>query len=78
MTAHKAEAVLDNIKLETIEAVQYIARVTNKQGQLFDCKDMFGDGSRWKNIGYSGFEICHKAVAQAVIDLEDYQREGEK
>jgi len=39
---------------------------------------MFGDGSRWKNIGYSGFEICHKAVAQAVIDLEDYQREGEK
>ena len=53
---------MNNIKLETIEAVRYIANVANKQGQLFDCKTLFGDGSCWAHIGYSGFEICHRAV----------------
>ena len=66
MIAHKSEVVLDNIKLETIEAVHYIAKVANKQGQLLDCRDMFGDGSRWKHIGYSGFEICHRAVQSKI------------
>lgn len=57
---------MDKLRLEAIEAVHYIANVANKQGKLFEVGVLFGDGSRWRNIGRSGFEIAYKAVASEI------------
>ena len=58
----KTNELLTEKKVETIEALNYIADVFNKQGFIIDCRVLFGDGSRWKNLKYSGFETVYKVV----------------
>ena len=58
--------VTEKAKLEIKEAVNYISNVANKQGSLPDCKLLFGDGARWKNLWYAWFEIVYKAVENEI------------
>lgn len=46
------------------EAVHYIANITKKQGFLPPLKACYGDGSRWKIIGFKWFEIAYQAVEE--------------
>ena len=58
--------LLTEKRVETIEALNYIADVFNKQEFIVDCKVLYGDGSRWKNIKYSGFETVYNVVLKEI------------
>lgn len=49
---------------QVLEAVNYIANITKKQGFLPPLKACYGDGSRWKIIGFKWFEIAYKALEE--------------
>jgi len=60
----KKPMISNEVEEQVIEAVNYIANIVKKQGFMPPLKMVYGDGSRWKIIGFKWFEIAYKAVEE--------------
>lgn len=47
-----------------VKAYNYIIAITEKQGHLLECKELFGDGTRFKPLTYMGFECVYYTIKE--------------
>jgi hypothetical protein len=48
------------------KALEYIIKVTKKQGYLMPCTCLFGDGSRFRPLSYQGFQLIYNSIKETL------------
>lgn len=61
--------ISDKAKEQLAEAVQYINKSYQLQGYLMDAKTLFGDGSRFRDLGFHHFQVVHRTFENHVDSL---------
>ena len=65
------ELELQQNKMSEIEkAIDYILKVAELQGFLVDKGTLYGDGSRWRYLSRTGFNMVWESVEQTLKERE--------
>ena len=69
MILPEMEFELTRLKMIEIEkAIDYILKVAALQGYLIDAGTLYGDGTKWKILSRTGFNMVWESVQQTLKD----------